>query len=380
MAVAQTLKCFIYQNLADAFGDVPMSEACRATEGITQPKFDTQSDIYADLIQMLDDANSTYDTTTGLEYNSTAELLYSTTKTNIAGVKKWQKFTNSLRMRVLLRVIDTEGFEDAESKLKAMLADSNKYPIFESNDEAATFKITGVAPESLPTEANYLDDYSYFTEFFMGGTTSYPGGWNGMNDPRRYHFANTGTQSGVEGYYGMESAYAVTPADKFMYSNYNDGIVDTPMTLLIMSYAEVEFIRAEMAHRNGDTASAASHLETAITAAIEMWGLEVPINHFDNPYNKYDSSSTAAGYESIMTHKFYALLYDGLQQWFEINRTGLPVIPRGAGMDVNNHLPYRMRYPTDCLIYNKTNYNSASSSIGGDSYQTELMWHTRAQI
>ena len=38
-AISLTLQSWLYQILTDAFGDVPMSEACSADEGILAPKF-----------------------------------------------------------------------------------------------------------------------------------------------------------------------------------------------------------------------------------------------------------------------------------------------------------------------------------------------------
>jgi len=36
-AVALTLRAWVYANLTDCFGDVPMTEACRGDEGILTP-------------------------------------------------------------------------------------------------------------------------------------------------------------------------------------------------------------------------------------------------------------------------------------------------------------------------------------------------------
>ena len=153
--------------LADSFGDVPMTEACRGGELLLTPAFDSQLTIYRNLIDMLDEANSLYDTTTGLIYNSSGDLLYQTGKTEIAGLLKWQKFTNSLRMRVLLRVAEVDGL-NAKAELKAMVANPDKYPVFTSNDDAAALSISGVAPEEAPmTRPQDFNSYKVYSEFFI---------------------------------------------------------------------------------------------------------------------------------------------------------------------------------------------------------------------
>ena len=86
--------------MTDCYGDLPYSEALQGKTGanggpsIYLPKFDTQQDIYAGLIQELKDAN-------GL-LNASKELIQSDILFN-GDVMKWKKFANSLRMRLLLR-------------------------------------------------------------------------------------------------------------------------------------------------------------------------------------------------------------------------------------------------------------------------------------
>ena len=53
-AISMVMNAWLYSNLTDTFGDIPFSEASRVEEGITQPKFDKQKDIY---VKLLDDLN-----------------------------------------------------------------------------------------------------------------------------------------------------------------------------------------------------------------------------------------------------------------------------------------------------------------------------------
>lgn len=145
-AVSITLRSWIFQLLTDAFGNVPMTEACRGDEQLFTPKFDTQEDIYHTLIDDLATANTLFDTKTGLKYNTTADMLYKASSTDATGMLKWKKFCNSLRMRILMRVIDVDGF-NAAAELKKMIDDPTTYPVFTSNEDAAMLSITGVAPK-----------------------------------------------------------------------------------------------------------------------------------------------------------------------------------------------------------------------------------------
>lgn len=64
-------------------------------------------------------------------------------------VLKWKKFTNSLKMRLLLRVSNrTET--GAFTKLAYMADHPEIYPVFTTTAESAILKITGVSPNVSP--------------------------------------------------------------------------------------------------------------------------------------------------------------------------------------------------------------------------------------
>lgn len=362
-AIAITLRCWIYQMLTDAFGDVPMEEACRGEEQIYTPKFDSQETIYKQMIVQLDNANAMYDTSAGLIYNSGGEMLYGTSSTDKTGILKWQKLTNSLRMRVLLRVLDVDGM-NARAELAKMFADPVKYPVFTSNDDAAMLAITGVSPEEAPmTRPQDFSSYKVYSEFFMNPL-------NGWEDPRRPIFATQVTNNEVKGYYGIESGYAILPSMNG--SLPNQEFCKAPMKLTMMSYAEVEFIRAELAQKGIIPADARTAYENGVTAAIMQWGGEVPENYFDNPKAAYDGT-----FERIMQQKFYALFFCDYQQWFEYNRTGLPVIPRGAGIADGDDMPRRFKYPATVQRTNLKNYQIAREQMGGDDFNIRLIWQKK---
>ena len=69
-AVALTLRSWVMQLLSDSFGDVPMSEASRGAEGLLQPKFDTQEQIYTQLLADLEKANTLFNSAQGLKFNT----------------------------------------------------------------------------------------------------------------------------------------------------------------------------------------------------------------------------------------------------------------------------------------------------------------------
>jgi len=359
-AVALVLKSWIYQLLCDSFGDVPMTEACRGDEGILSPRFDTQQDIYRQILLDLDIANKLFDTKTGLKYNQEGELLYNTSGTDAAGIQNWKKFCNSLRMRMLLRVLSVPEYNSAE-ELKKMLNDPETYPVFTSNADAALLQISGVAPELAPmTRPQDFTSYKSVSEFFVNTLLEW-------QDPRLPIFATKATNGDVTSYVGMPSGYLVLPEIKA--SGPNQGICKAPMKLALMSYAELEFIKTELAQRQIISIDAGESYRKAVQAAIEQWGGVMPDTYFDNPAAAYDGTL-----ERIMKQKFFALFFCDYQQWFEHNRTGLPEMPRGEGVPPANYMPARFKYPAILQRTNMKNYQIAKDQMGGDDFNIKLMW------
>lgn len=374
-AIATTLRCWIFENTTDAFGDIPVEESCRGEEKLYNPKFEKQEDVYKYIITQLDQANNLYDLTKGLQYNRNGDKMYCTSSSDKEGILKWKKFTNSLRLRALLRVIDSKELGAlAKTELKKMVEDPTTYPVFESNDDNAKVHVSGVAPDEAPmTRPSDLSSYKSLSAYFIDRL-------NEWNDPRLPIFAKQATNKDpntgkvVKSYVGLPSGYDVEPT--FTASAPNATYLATaPQDIQCLTYAEVLFIKAELAQRGVINADAKSLYEQAVTAAITQWGVEMPDNYFDNEKAAYDGTL-----RRIMEQKFYALFFIDFQQWFEYNRTGLPDIPKGPGVDAALHMPYRFKYPAILQRMNRNNYLDAVQSMGGDDFNTRLIWQTRDEL
>lgn len=356
--VALILRSWIYANLTDCFGDVPMTEACQGDKGILRPKFDTQKSIYEQVLNDLEKANELL---TDAENLSNSDMLYN------GEVVKWRKFANSLHMRSLLRLSKRTEMNSL-AKLAEMIGNPSKYPVFESNVDGALLPISGVSPYDSPISR--LEDFrngKAMASFFVNTLVE-------LNDPRLAIFMdeatkNDGSQEKI-GYKGLPSGFAATESFNYNPSNINNTLGAAPMKVIFMTYAEVEFIKAEIACLGLINESAKTHYENGVKAIIEQWGGVVPDDYFDNPKATYDGSLGR-----IMLQKQLASFFCDYQAWFEYRRTGMPEMRPGAGMDNNKVMPVRFVYPATLQQTNKDNYNAAVESIGGsDDINTKVWW------
>ena len=92
------IKSLMFQQMTDAYGDFPYSESLKGkTDGVFTPKYDTQEDIYNDLLKQLESANELLSENSAEEIGS-YDCLYN------GDILKWRKFANSLKLRLLMRI------------------------------------------------------------------------------------------------------------------------------------------------------------------------------------------------------------------------------------------------------------------------------------
>lgn len=375
-AIALLYKSWAYSILTDLYGDIPYFEATKSSEGVFQPEFDSQKEIYEDILKTLDSANNLFNENLVLTYGG--DLLFKAneidakTKKN-EGIVKYRKFTNSLRLRLLLRILQKDGELNVTQQLETILNDPAKYPVFTSNTDDAIFYYPGTFPYFNPYyNARTLDwrDGTYFTKFFIDRM-------NAEGDPRREVWATTIQEGGKSVYKGIESGY---PAEVEYavgeHSSYRDALKTLPELGIMMTYAELEFIKSELRLKGFNTGkSAQQHYEDGIRASMMQWGATLPVGYLTQPGVVFPEISEEQQLEQIMQQKYYALFFCDYQSWFEKRRTGYPVLPRGTGIPVENKFPSRVAYPTYLQSLNPANLQAAAQAMGGDNSDVKVWWN-----
>lgn len=360
-AIALTLKAWSFANLTDCFGDIPFEEALKGDEGNLKPKFQRQEVIYKKVLEYLEQANTLFDTSKPLIY--APDLLFGDRNTQT--VASWQKLTNSLHLRMLLRLSDVMPAEST-AKLTAIINDPVTYPIFESSADDAILINTGVAPNITPWSR--IQDYAAdkkLSTFFVDQLLEW-------NDPRLPFWATKATDKDRKdiGYKGIPSGYAANEgAIDYNPSAPNNNTAIAPMKNIIMTFAEVEFIKTELAFKGIIAGDAEALYKSGITAAMKIWNIDTPTDYFANQSVAYKGTL-----EQIMLQKYFALYFTDNQQWLEFRRTGFPVMPLEANLYNDAKMPVRYPYPQDVKRQNTENYQDALNQMGPDDINTRVWW------
>lgn len=356
-AVATILQSWAYHSMVDIYGDIPFEEALQGTD-IPSPAYSDQQEIYTALIDSISSAVAAIDPSAPGFPGGDVVLG--------GDLTKWQKFGNSLLLRIGMRLSDVNPTL-AEETVTAAAGGA-----MESIEDNASLQYITAQPNVNPLYVSYVvtgrQDYCA-TENFIELL-------DGLNDPRigEYFLPNAaGNFTGLP--YGVTSAVAAgISRDSVSQLNPQVYAADFPGTL--MDYVETSFILAESA-ANGWTVggSAADYYDEAITASMNYWGIDgadITAYIAANPYSE----------ENLKVQKYIAMYYQGWQSWAEIRRLDLEDVPAANLVEIDPGVNFvgvssilkRRIYPQNEQTLNGANNSSAASNIGSDEYSTNLFW------
>ncbi len=347
MAVALTLQAYGYSLLTDVFGDVPLSEAMRADEGIFLTKYDKQQDVYTGILELLTRANSLYGSG---DIDETSDILYA------GDAAKWQKFTNSLKFRSLMRI---SGKVDVSADLQSLVNAGN---MFDSNDDEAKLIYLSAAPSANPLWETVVDGGR--PEYKVNATII--DNMLANNDPRLPQIAQL-NDAGI--YRGKPAGIINVPNSEYNYNNVSAiGLLylDPTAPGFCMSNPELLFLMAEAAQKGYISGSASTYYEAGITASFEANQVS------DGGYIAANSLGGNA-LEQIGTQKWLALYGQGIEAWTEWRRVGYPALTPAIEGELD-HVPTRVSYPTIEASVNSESYEAAVAAQGPDNLSTPLWW------
>lgn len=389
IAAARVMLVYVYLYATELWGDVPYwsyestNDSFQAnklkSDNIFQPVYAAQSDIYPDMLQTLSDCQDVF---ASASYVMDGDNFYGG---DPAG---WQKFANSLRLRIANRI------KDVYAGAAAHISDAISDGVFTSNDDNAgvTYEANALngAPMYRAFVVNARNDFSpsyQFVELLKGANTDFHTNQFSA-DPRLNIFVAdnaNGDKVGIP--LTDKNATVVTFVDESMPGS---AILAPDYTEIYMEYAEVCFIECE------NEGWSQAKYEEGVRASMERWGVA------SADIDAYIATLPAANEENVMMQKYIALYMQPMEAWSEYRRTGYPNSLVKAGQNYNvtwpathadqsvsdstatfffdpigvTTVPTRNKYLLNEANVNGTNYDAAVSAMGGDEQDTPMWWQT----
>jgi hypothetical protein len=382
-APAEILSQWEFDYITAAWGDIPYSQALAgdSTGGSLTPAYDAQKDVYNGMLAKLTAASQALTNAQGSLGSS--DPIYQ------GRAAAWQKFANSLRLRIAIQLTNAD-LAKADAELKAALAAPGG--VFTSNADNAALAYPGDGVFDNPWAGNFksrddhrlsktlvdqlastndprLPIFAEPTIDFQNGksTVKYAGQPNGLNAATAGTYFNTASRVGQFIY------PAVTPFGKW------PGL-GSKQSAYLLTFAEVSFIRAEAAARGlGGLAAAQAKgfYEDGVRASITQWAAAAGVTVAPSAIDAYLAQPSVAlqpgtpGLRQIATQKWIALFLDGAQAWFEWRRTCTPALKPGPAA-IFTFVPRRLEYPTAEQSVNEANLKDAIARQGPDVMDTKL--------
>lgn len=412
VGIFTTFRVLMFSFMTDFYGDVYYSEALKGREGILYPVYDKQADIYTGLLKELETA--TADITSGTDVVSpTYDLMFGGDKV------QWQKFTNSLKLRLLMRA--SAKYSDAGAKIAAAAA----LPLLtDAADKNASIAYVGTSTvnswiggsnnwgnggeferrrpsKTLVDKMVSLNDPRvpvWFAPIENPWTSDVAK--NGVTfattDPNGYTYSSTweyvdvtkteiaaqvpnildkdkvyaGFIAGMFGDFKNGNGHYNTAAGgaygNFKVSKYSKLFQQNTNALLkaqIMNKDEVQFILAEAAVKGYITGNADNYYRAGITYSMKRWGVsDAAITTYLAQASIALPSDSPGKLAKIAEQKWIALFSVAAEAYLDLRRTRLPNI-FSNGLLSTYAFPNRYRYPGNELGQNVTAYNQGVATL-----------------
>lgn len=380
---AEVLQTWSFDYITDTFGDVPYSAALKGDTagGTFAPVYDSQQQIYTGFFSTLTSAvNAMANDPEGDPGLGSADPIYH------GNLGEWEKFANSLHLRLAMRIINVDP-ATANSELQAAL--SAPGGVFTSNADNAlvAWPGDGVTDNPFADHLKGRDDYR-MSRTIMDSLVAW-------NDPRVPIYAQPVVDSSffANGYGGMPNGLSQDSAGKWFRLASRPGLKFYPgvtsygtfgtsaglaVPSYLMTYAEVSFLLAEAAERGLaglSPSEAEGYYDAGVVASMNQWGVTDPVAinaYLGQPSVAYQGGTR--GLVQIAWQKWIALYQDGGQTWAEWRRTCVPATVQAGPAAILTYVPRRFKYAITEQSVNAANLNAAIARQGPDDFGTRMWW------
>lgn len=399
----------------DTYGDMPFSVYARGRmpeEG--NVPYDSQKEVYEMLFHMLKQAVDSIRPNDGEQFNfGQDDRCYK------GDASKWQRFANTLRLRMALRISNVDPAW-AKEEAEAALTDPNG--LLESNkDNMVTIpKHASVADggDGIGGNENPLPMISiayraqtvlskdlelFYKNLSTGGGKYKVGSEEKYIDPRclvswyrpgKFNDLTSGNEDLTKDFTGLErGSETFDNASEKGYYSLTRTLTSNTQALnskywfsysrpsVWLGYAESLFLKAEAALRgwNGTELSAEEYFKAGIRASMDYYEINsTDVDSYINGLaiykagagNPFQTNDKEAALEQIITQKWMAVFPNSNEAWADFRRTDYPALKNqlrnaSAGDVPQGKLIKRVRYPDSELT---------NTQFGGNIKQGERLW------
>jgi hypothetical protein len=402
-AISAVPKAFSAFYLSDVMGSIPYSQAFQArysTPPNLTPKYDTQEELYAILdgelkasVAILKQAlpNQQLLGTYDLWYRGAANE-----------AQNWAMAANALRLKMAMRMYKRKPAA-AKAIIDEVLAD-NVGPI---NSRAASWVFKG--GKNVANGGNWntfgslagnkvLVDFMFknsdprmrnmyrktrltpaqFTQLQGNGTIPLTETYQEYRG--RYISPDATLDNAKKHYFNNLPVVNIMYSGEIQTALWNSSIALGLVNFPVITYADVCFMRAELAAKNITTENAATWYNNGVEASIRdynEWGQEAVVENFvavstaeittflNLPDIKYDP---AKGLEQIYVQQYINFYKNPNEAWALIKRTGYPsptgvLLPAERMMNAGNEVPMPRRWSIVLPPISDFNYQNAKTAI-----------------
>jgi len=383
MAISLLMKAYTFQLITDGWGDVPYTQALKgqyADSNIINPKYDSQRVVYNGIIATIDSANKLLSTSDPVHPTSD-DLVYGSVTSPLTVMGQWQKFANTLMLKVYLRMSQVSP-GTAQAGIAALYA---KNPQFIGVGDDA---FIGYGYNTANKNPLFAEEVGLQQVQNLVASQTCVDSMTANNDPRENVFyeqaAALGSFVGVpQGYYqGTLNAGTFSIPSYYVAGDAQSSSSTNAPVNMITSYESL-FLQAEVSARGWanpgqDSAlfiqaigASFNYYSNAIAATTGVTGGTAFLNYLSagGNWTKYPGSGTLAQKMSyIITQKWFAMCGNqGFEAWTEWRRTGYPnFLQTSLTSQIGNNMPRRFLYPTS--------ESTTNSSYPGLQPLTSKVW------
>jgi hypothetical protein len=384
-------------EMVDLWGDIPFSEAgsLNLTNEIKYPKFDDSKEIYNTVLTGLKEAADYFATAT---VSSVTQTTFKKQDILLGGdIEKWKRYTNSLRLRLLMRI----SFADepkAKAEITSILADPSTYPLVDDAKYNVLLKPLDNYTDDLHSALGDLS--AQFAPSYLLDQVMKP-----ANDPRipvmfdKYGqtinevFVPNADYTGLPATLNASEQEENSSKGKYAIFDSATFINNSKIPGIVITAAEVHFLKVEAFERWG-LGDAATEYSAGIKESIKFY-------YYLNSISSFAGRSPLAAPSDLVIDAFIAnpqIAYSGTkdeklakiwtqkwvdfgflqspQSWSEVRRTKYPALTflEDSSTPSDKLPPSRLLYPETERSQNSKNYQAVAAK---DNVTTRIFWDVK---